>query len=288
VTLSEFITQIPSFTSLSRTPTKLVPYFALFLELENPEAIIAPAALERLFDDARVRRPANTSDVIRKSKSFVRVKGGGYRLAHEARKNLAAALDVGEPTSDGNAAPPHAEVSEQDVFVVYGRDHRLRRDLFAFLRAVGLNPLEFDEMAHLTGSTSASTWQVIQAGFARAQACVVLFSPDEHVRLREDLRGDDDLENGEMQPRPNVLVEAGMALALHPKRTIIVKVGHVRDVSDLDGMQYVRLTQSADSRNRLISKLKLAGCDVKTHGDDWLNVGNFEPDAVGRKYGKSK
>jgi predicted nucleotide-binding protein len=166
--------------------------------------------------------------------------------------------------------------------VAVGRDHRLRRDLFSFLRAVGLYPLEFDEMAHLTGSTSASTWQVIQAGFERTQACVVLFSPDEHVRLRQDLMGGDDPEEGEMQPRPNVLVEAGMALALHPKRTIIVKVGDVRDVSDLDGMQYVRLTQSADSRNRLLGKLRLAGCDVKTHGSDWLNMGNFAPDAIGR------
>jgi predicted nucleotide-binding protein len=291
MSLADFIKQVPEFGMLSGSPSKLVPHFALFIELQDSQAVITPGDINALFDESRVRRPANTSDVMRKSSAFVRVKGGGYRLGHSAREILLSSLheqqvDRGNHVSPAGrlVSPPDGVAaqagSKHDVFVVYGRDHRLRRDLFSFLRSVGVNPLEFEEMSHLTGSTSPSTWEVIQAGFARAQACVVLFSPDELVTLREELRESDDSDVPQYQSRANVLVEAGMALALHPKRTIIVKVGHVREVSDLDGIQYVNLTGSAESRNKLVGKLQLAGCEIKTHGEDWLNVGNFNIEAI--------
>lgn len=286
--LSEFISLIPEFALLSKTPSKLVPYFALFIEMDDPNAFVAAGAIDRLFDDARVRKPSNTSDVIRKSKCFVRT-AGGYRLSHESRERCMEKIPIGNgpsPTVQKKEVEPahmaQSTISSKDIFVVYGRDERLRSDFFSFLRTLGLNPLQFDQMAHLTGSASPTTWQVIKTGFAHAQACVVLFSPDEHVKLREDLQGDDDSDEDGMQSRPNVLVEAGMALALHPDRTVLVKVGKVREISDLAGMQYVKLTNEAARRNRLISKLETAGCPITRHGDDWLNTGDFAADRFGR------
>jgi predicted nucleotide-binding protein len=288
MTLSEFMRKIPDFEQLAWPPTQLIPYFAYFLELDDASRTIQPRDVNSVFDEARVRRPGNTPAAMSASKGFVKVKGGGYRLEHRTREHLKASL-LDESTTEESASAKIRpadlvmtdSVDKRVVFVVYGRDHRLRRDLFSLLRSMGLNPLEFDAMAHLTGSTSPSTWDVIQAGFAHAQACVVLFSPDELVTLRADLRSADDSDDDEFQSRPNVLLEAGMALALQPKRTIIVKVGKVRSVSDLDGIQYVNLTGSSESRNKLLNKLKLAGCDAKTHGDDWLNVGEFKVDLTG-------
>lgn len=287
--LPEFIEKIPDVAALSSIPSRFVLYFALFLEMENSESAVTPKDINRIFSEARFRPPSNVSDVMRKSTSFLRDKSGGYRLNRVAKERLISTLKtpdrrVARVSSEDHveSTPEISKVSaKHDVFVIYGRDDRLRRDLFSLLRVVGLNPMQFDEMAHFTGNTSSSTWEIIQAGFAHAQACVALFSPDEIVTLRPDLRGVDDSDAPQFQPRANVLVEVGMALALFQKRTIIVKTGRMRDVSDLDGMQYVNLTGSSESRNKLLSKLRLAGCDVKTHGDDWLNVGNFKVELPG-------
>ncbi|MBL8223562.1 MAG: nucleotide-binding protein, partial [Bryobacterales bacterium] len=78
------------------------------------------------------------------------------------------------------------------------------------------------------------------------------------------------------QPRPNVILEAGMALATDEARTILVSTGALRGMSDLDGRHVVRLNNSAERRNDLAQRLKIAGCDPDTNGTDWLSVGNFE------------
>ena len=167
--------------------------------------------------------------------------------------------------------------SKRNVFVIYGRDNTLRQALFSFLRAINLNPLEFEEIVHQTGKTSPFTMEVLETAFKNVQACVVLLSPDEFVSLRPCLRDPDDTKQRELQPRPNVLIEAGMAMALQSKRTILVRAGKLRTFSDFDGIQYVNLTGNAESRNNLLGKLKLAGCDVKSLGGDWLTNGNLKP-----------
>jgi predicted nucleotide-binding protein len=293
--LSDYIKRIPNFALLARQPSKLVPYFSLFLELQDENVVITPSGVDSVFNEARVRRPANTSDVIRKSRLFVKAPGRGYRLSHEGRDtvgssleadpsqgHLKIALTASKPPSDAavpamKEAPLLAPEAKRNVFVVYGRDERLRTDLFSLLRAFGLNPIEFEEMAQFTGSTSPHLWEILQAGFKHSQACVVLLSPDELVELRPGLRKPTEPRLVELQPRQNVLIEAGMALALHPTRTILVRVGNVRPISDLDGKHYVSLDGSADSRNKLRNKLTLAECDVKTHNGDWLKVGDFKP-----------
>lgn len=291
--LERFVARIQGYDELAHRQSALVPYFAHFVDEEASGAVITPKALVAIFEDLRLRGPANPSDALRKCKLLVKVKSGGYRLNHHGRLAVLANLN---PVAAGSplVVPPAAETRKQEntesigttelsaeanknVFVVYGRDERLRRDLFSFLRTLGLNPMEFEEMAHLTGSASPFTLEIVETGFQNAQACVVLFSPDEFVSLRKGLREESDSDSTDLQPRPNVLIEAGMALALQPKRTVLVRVGKVRDFSDLYGKNYVNLTNTADSRNKLIGRLQASGCDVKRHGSDWLNVGNFKP-----------
>ena len=70
---------------------------------------------------------------------------------------------------------------------------------------------------------------------------VVLVTPDDDVRIHGDLGPGPHERNFEMQARPNVYIELGMAFALHPHRTVIVEIGTLRRATDLDGMNTVRL-----------------------------------------------
>lgn len=171
---------------------------------------------------------------------------------------------------------------EQDrgnrVLVVYGRNQRLRDDLFTLLRAAGLEPIEWGEAITLTGQAAPYIGQVLDAAFANAQAVVVLLTPDDEVRLtaafwkehdgphERELRG---------QPRANVLFEAGLALGLHPGRTVLVQVGDVKSFSDVAGRHIVHLDDNPESRRDLLSRLGAAGCNVRWDRGDWLRVGRF-------------
>lgn len=165
------------------------------------------------------------------------------------------------------------------VFVVHGRDNRLRDDFFSFLRALGLQPIEWSEALKLTGKATPYTGEAIESAFNNAQAVIVLLSPDDEVRLSPNLWKDKEDENEKqirLQARPNVLFEAGMAFGTHQDRTLLVEVGQVKAFSDVTGRHVVRLSNSSDRRNEIVGRLRTAGCDISTIGNDWLNTGNFE------------
>jgi hypothetical protein len=67
-----------------------------------------------------------------------------------------------------------------------------------------------------------------------------------------------------------------MAFGTRPDRTILIEVGQVKSFSDIAGRHVVRLSNSAQKRNEIAERLRTAGCDVSTSGNDWLNTGNFE------------
>ncbi|MFL5386611.1 MAG: TIR domain-containing protein [Longimicrobiaceae bacterium] len=167
------------------------------------------------------------------------------------------------------------------VFVVHGRNERLRVDFFGFLRALGLQPIEWSEALQMTGAASPYIGDVLDAAFSNAQAVVVLLTPDDEVRLLPELVSPDDpLDEVEyrLQARPNVLFEAGMALARHDKRTVLVQIGSVKNFSDVAGRYVIRLTDDPSKRKDVAEHLAVAGCEVTTAGRDWLTVGHFEAD----------
>ena len=164
------------------------------------------------------------------------------------------------------------------VFVVHGRNEKLRIAMFDFLRAIGLKPLEWDQAVSLAGDGSPYIGEVLDTAFDSAQAVVVLLTPDEVTYLRPDLVGSDDPETKpETQARPNVLFEAGMAFGHDAKHTVIVEIGSLRPFSDIGGRHSVRLNNDAESRKSLVQRLKTAGCTVDDSGTDWLSVGDFTP-----------
>ena len=94
--------------------------------------------------------------------------------------------------------------------------------------------------------------------------------PDERVCPRD--RG----EPSRLQDRPNVLIEAGMALVTHPGRTIFAVLGPQELPSDLADRLYIRLSPT-DGRplRTLADRLRGAGCDVDLGGTGWLDPSRF-------------
>lgn len=165
------------------------------------------------------------------------------------------------------------------IFVVHGRDAHLRKDFFGFLRALGLQPLEWSEAIKLTGKTSPYIGEILDRAFSEAQAVVVLLTPDDEVRLMPDLWGTEEDSNEKefrLQARPNVLFEAGMAFGRNPNRTLLIEVGRVKAFSDVAGRHVVKLTNDTEKRKDVAERLRTAGCAVSTVGDDWLNQGDFK------------
>ncbi|ELB89434.1 nucleotide-binding protein, partial [Rhodococcus wratislaviensis IFP 2016] len=158
------------------------------------------------------------------------------------------------------------------VFVIHGRNVAARNQIFAFLRALGLSPIEWDQAVHATGEGAPYIGQVLDTAFEIAQAIVVLETPDDVAYLRNDLTDADDPEtSAQAQPRPNVLFEAGMAMGRNPKRTIIVEFGRIKQFSDIHGRHTIRLDNTPEKRTALRGRLITAGCAVDQTGADWLS-----------------
>lgn len=171
-------------------------------------------------------------------------------------------------------------MNPRKVFVIHGRNESARRGIFAFLRSIGLDPIEWSEAIAMTGSGSPYIGEVLNVAFSAAQAVVVLQTPDDVAHLHESLTYPGDPEtNPQMQPRPNVLFEAGMALARDENRTIIVELGRVKSFSDIHGRHVVRLDNSLGKRQELANRLRTAGCAVNTDRTDWHLEGDLTPPA---------
>ena len=65
------------------------------------------------------------------------------------------------------------------VFVVHGRDTSAREAVFAFLRALGLKPLEWSQAIRLVRRGSPYVGEILEAAFREAAAVVVLLTPDD-------------------------------------------------------------------------------------------------------------
>jgi predicted nucleotide-binding protein len=178
------------------------------------------------------------------------------------------------------ASLPITETTHSDpqkVFVIYGRNEKIRKELFHFLRAIGLKPLEWSDLVTSTEKGTPYIGEVLEVAFKQAQAVVVLMTPDDEARLKLDFhQADDSSSDTELtgQARPNVLFEAGMAMGLNPNRTIILELGKLRPFSDISGRHVIRLDRQ-HARYDLANRLENAGCPVNINGRDWLTTGDF-------------
>lgn len=173
-------------------------------------------------------------------------------------------------------SPP--SVDRRKVFVIHGRNEAARRAIFEFLRSLALDPIEWSSALAMTGSASPYIGDALDAAFGAAQAVIVLQTPDDVAYLHESLTSPDDPETQpQMQPRPNVLFEAGMAMGRQPDRTVIIEFGRVKSFSDIHGRHTVRLDNTVAKRQDLANRLRTAGCDVSVTGIDWHEAGDLTP-----------
>ena len=74
----------------------------------------------------------------------------------------------------------------QRVFVVHGRNQAAADAMFAFLSALGLKPIEWDQAVAMTGKGSPYVGEVLDVAFREGQAFVVLLTPDDVAYLHSD------------------------------------------------------------------------------------------------------
>jgi predicted nucleotide-binding protein len=212
------------------------------------------------------------------------VRSSSYQWRAAARAtDITDDLIDGPPGTIAEVGPAPQRVSSKKVMVVHGREPKSRRAMFDFLRALGLQPLEWGKLIEGTGKASPYVGEILEKAFEQAAAVVVLFTPDDEACLREALRGAGDPEfERELTPqaRPNVLFEAGMAFGIHPERTILVEACALRPFSDIYGRHVIRLDGTEAPLRDIAQRLKTAGCEIDDSGTDWAAPDRFlAPDA---------
>ena len=212
---------------------------------------------------------------------------GGSSLAWRAANRAEDVTDefiTGPPGSESDStettlADPRPSPYSRDVFVVHGRNLVARDAVFEFLRAIDLHPIEWPEAVRETGKSSPYIGEILDAAFSRAHAVVVLFTPDDEARLKQQFRTANDPPYESRltgQARPNVLFEAGMAMGRSPERTVLVEIGPLRPFTDIAGLHSIRMNGSSESRQEMAQRLKTAGCPVNLDGSNWLSAGDFD------------
>lgn len=164
------------------------------------------------------------------------------------------------------------------VFVIHGRDHEARQAVFDFLRSLDLSPMPWEELVAATRQASPYNGEVVSSAFAQAQAVVVILTPDDEARLHIDLHSDHEEDHERElrgQARPNVLLEAGMALMAQPDRTVFVEIGRLRPISDITGRNTVRIGATAAPLLAFKDRLATAGCAINDSDPSWMDTQRF-------------
>lgn len=164
------------------------------------------------------------------------------------------------------------------ILLIHGNNHERRAALSDFLRAINLIPLESITIVNEIGSSTPPIARVLEQAFEMSQVAVVLLTPDEEVYLRRNPQvGEQEETQCLGQVSHNVLIELGMSLVKYPDRTVLVQLGQVRLPSHLEGRSIIHLNNESACRHELAESLRVAGCDVRTNGKDWLSTGDFSP-----------
>ncbi len=162
------------------------------------------------------------------------------------------------------------------VAVAYGRNLHAKDWLFTFLRSVGLEPREWEQGIAALRNGAPQVIDVVDHIFRCAQAAIILLTPDEEAFLKFPFHDGRSESSPQPQARPNVLFEAGLAFVHQPDRTIFVRLGEHRVISDIVGLHDIRVTANDNQHVELIHRLRTAGCSVQDAGTDWKNAGALE------------
>ncbi|MEU8082589.1 CATRA conflict system CASPASE/TPR repeat-associated protein [Micromonospora sp. NPDC049101] len=166
----------------------------------------------------------------------------------------------------------------RSVFVIHGRDAAALKAVRGLLQGLDLKPLDWEQVVARTESAAPNLIDVLDKAFEDIQAAVVLLTPDDAAALHPNLHGPNEPAYETKptgQARPNVLFEAGMALARYRTRTVIIEIGELRPFSDLGGVNVIKFDGTAEKLNKIAQRLAGAGCAVDMSGSDWLDTDRF-------------
>ncbi|MBX3100773.1 MAG: nucleotide-binding protein [Salinibacterium sp.] len=229
------------------------------------------------------------------SRAFARAEfQRGNPASEDLYFNLDRDLEKASPPPAPPAKPPTFErpgtsgsqpaetlssaLSSRYVFVVRGRDQVAYDALAQLLSALDLRIVTWEDAARGAGGGTPHTLDIVRAGVDMANAVIVLMTPDDVGQVKPDFMNVRD-STAELslsgQARQNVVFEAGWAMALSQRTVVLVRVGDVRPISDIDGLNYVWLTGDLSSRRSLIGRLKACDLAVDDSGDLWRTAGNF-------------
>jgi predicted nucleotide-binding protein len=150
--------------------------------------------------------------------------------------------------------------------------------LAAFLQALDLRIVTWDDAVRRANGGTPHTLDIVRAGIEMADGVLVLMTPDDLGQVKPEFGSPRDNPREATlsgQARQNVIFEAGWAMALDQERVILVRVGEVRPLSDIDGLNYVWLTDDISSRRSLIARLRNIGLAVDADGEAWRTAGIF-------------
>jgi predicted nucleotide-binding protein len=274
--------------TISPPPHCNLAVLAWLIDLEkNPDGDAAGWELSQINELPEIQLLAEKIGLCRPGKfSSATVRAIATRLSVQRSLNLQEANGISLSrvvtllreqlnASENEAAMPDA----RNVFVIHGRNVAARDAMFEFLRALGLNPIEWSEAVKMTGKGSPYIGEILDAAFTNAQAIVAVLTGDDLAHLRPEFHESHDPDHEKTltpQARPNVLFEAGMAFGRRADRTIMVQIGSLRPFSDVAGRHTLQYTGTPANRHELRDRLKTASCAVKEGGTDWLHAGNFD------------
>lgn len=164
-------------------------------------------------------------------------------------------------------------VNPREIFVVHGHNHKALDAFTSFAEDLDLIVLGFVDArrAALAEMRQAgrplTTLDVVTYGTSAVSAVVVLLTPDEAVTAASEAGS----SPPRLQPRPNVIFEAGLAYGKLPARTLMVKVGNVEAWSDVEGVQYATFSNDPRQREELVGWLEAFGLPVARNRKKWAS-----------------
>jgi predicted nucleotide-binding protein len=227
--------------------------------------------------------------LVRKSLAKWHASGGsmtiteyGIQVAEDAGL-LDHELPTQRATSNSENRTMAMSADKKKVFIIHGRNMVARVAVEHFLKALKLEPLDFDALAG--DMPSEFVGNIVLEGLKRAHGIVILFTPDEYAALCPGLRETSEADAKRWQSRPNVIFEAGIAFGAARERCTLVTMGsEVSLFSDIRGVHIVRLDNREASRKSFRQKLIGMGCDVDLRADSFTDParsGDFEAPVAG-------
>lgn len=165
---------------------------------------------------------------------------------------------------------------DRDVWIIHGRNQKALAAMQVFLSAIGLRPKEWNHAIIDTKKATPSIPETVLRALKSSAAIVVLLTGDETASLRKQLGevGDPELD-ARLQPRQNVLIEAGMAWGLASEKVFFIRLGEVGEATNFSGL-YIPTIGDAKSRNEFANRLKVLLPKVDLTGSSWLTAGDFQ------------